>query len=584
MDAQAWITLATVVVMAVALVRDMARPDHIFLGGLGVLLVFRVITPGEAFAGFANPAVISIGALFVVAAGIERSGVLLAVDRYIFSADPKLSRALPRFLFPVAVLSAFINNTPIVAMLTQPAKKWAERRGIAPSKVLIPLSYAAIAGGMATLVGTSTNVIVSGLMVEYGYAPFGLFDLAWTGVPTLIVVILFMATWGNRLLPDRGAVEPGERRRKVGWTFEVQIGRRALRGGDTVYKTGLARQGNAELVHVRRGDFVLTPTPDTVLKPGDVLMFSGDVGVLEDLLARPGVRPRLAVEEGKELRLYEAVVSDTSFLVGRTLEEVAFRDRYGAVVLAIQRKTARIDEPLRGVSIKAGDLFLVGAAQGFTGRWLSRTEEFYYVAPRGTPGRQFSPRKAFTAFGILVGMLGTVGFNLLPLSIAAFAAAVAMVASGCIRMDHGRRALDLQVLLLIAAALGLGQAVVKTGLTDGVADVLLGLSGAGLLLVLVALYLTTNLLTELITHKAAAVLMLPIALSMADQLGVNPIAMALTVTVAAAASFVTPVGYQTNLMVMSAGQYRYADYIRVGLPVSLLVMSTAILMIFLKWM
>ena len=211
--------------------------------------------------------------------------------------------------------------------------------------------------------------------------------------------------------------------------------------------------------------------------------------------------------------------------------------------------------------------------------------EFYYVAARGKSGTRFNRRKAYTALVILMLMVFSVGLQLLPLATAAFGAALAMIASGCLTMAMARRALDLQVLMLIAAALGLGQAVAKTGLTEGVAGVLLQLSGyGGMVVVLIALYMFTNLLTELITHKAAAVLMLPVALTVAADLGVEPKAMALTVAVAAAASFMTPVGYQTNLMVMAAGNYRVRDYFRVGLPVSLLVMTGAIIVIFFKWL
>ena len=583
MDSHSWITLATVAAIAVALVRDLARPDLIFLSGLGVLLLAGVITPHEAFAGFASTAVITVGALFVVAAGIEESGVLRVFDRLFFGKGASLPRLLPRFMLPVAGLSAFINNTPIVAMLTQPVQKWAVRRGIAPSKLLIPLSYAAIAGGMVTLVGTSTNVIVSDLLIQQGYEPFGLFDLAWTGLPALLLVVAFMATVGIRLLPSRGILKTGARQSLREWTFEVRVGKRALMVGQTVAQADIQSLGDAQLAHVRRGDFVLTVEPSTRLMYGDVLAFSGDVTALEELLERPGLEPSAPVQFGKTLPLYEAVVSDTSFLVGKTLGEVHFGERYGAVVLAVNRKTERVEGPLDRVPIKAGDLLLVGATEGYTDRWNASSAEFYYVAARGKSGKRFNRRGAYTALAILALMVVAVGTHLVPLATAAFAAALAMIASGCLTMHMARRALDLQVLMLIAAALGLGQAVVKTGLTDGVADVLLGLSGLGVVFVMVALYMFTNLLTELITHKAAAVLILPVALAMAVQLGVEPKAFALTVAVAAAASFMTPVGYQTNLMVMAAGKYRVRDYLRVGLPVSLLVMTGAIIVILFKW-
>ena len=549
-----------------------------------MLLITGVITPLEAFAGFANPAVIAVAALFVVAAGIEETGLLRAAGRMLFGRSKKNSLwMLPRFMFPVAALSALVNNTPIVAMLTQPLRRWAGRRGIAPSKVLIPLSYAAIAGGMLTLIGTSTNVIVSELLVQQGHAPFGFFDFIWTGLPALVVVVGFLATVGIRLLPTRGMEVASARKQLEEWTIEVRVGKRALAAGRTLEEADLLAPGDAQLEHVRRNDMVLAPDPDRRLLRGDILAYSGGIAALDDLLERPGLEPSVPLPFGKTLPLYEAVVSDTSFLVGQTLQEARFSDRYGAVVLAINRKSERADRRLDRITIKAGDLLLVGAPQGYSQRWNASSAEFYYVASRGRSRKDFNPAKAYTSLGILLLMVVAIATNLLQLSVAAFAAAIAMVASRCLTIAMARRAMDLQVLMLIAAALGLGQAVAKTGVADGVADVMLALSGWGVVVVLVALYLTTNVLTELITHKAAAVLMLPVAVALAAPLGVPPKALALTIAIAAAASFMTPVGYQTNLMVMSAGQYRFRDYLKVGFPVSLLVMCGTIVVILLKW-
>ena len=586
LDAYSWLTLGVLAAIALALLRDIARPDLVFLAGLGVLLVTGVITPGDAFSGFANSAVITVGALFVVAAGIEETGALRAFDRILFGRSRSLSWSLPRLMLPTACLSAFINNTPIVAMLTQPVQQWAARIGISPSKVLIPLSYSAIAGGMVTLMGTSTNVIVSGLLVQAGHPPFGLFDLTRIGVLAVVVVVAFMATIGFRLLPDGDHAQAVSGNGLQECLFEARIGARAPIIGHSIEEAGLRALRNAYLVHVRRGDRVMSATGDFVLAHGDVLAFNGDVAALEELLRRPGLEPGVAMAGGRATRtlpLFEAVVSDTSYLVGKSLRDVQFQERYGAVVLAVQRKSERIEGPLGRVPLKAGDLLFIGAAEGFDEHWNASRTEFYLVAARGASRMKQQPVRAFTALFILVAMILAVGAQLLPLVTASFAAALAMIFTGCLNMTTARRALNLQILILIAAALGLGQAVAKTGLTEVVADGLLGLSSLGVGVALVALYVSTNVLTELVTHKAAAVLMLPVALAMAVQLGVEPKAFALTVAVAAAASFMTPVGYQTNLMVMAAGEYRVRDYLRVGLPISLLVMVAAISVIYFQW-
>ncbi len=587
MDVSAWITLATVVAIAIALVSDVARPDLIFLTGLGVLLVTGVITPSEAFAGFASTAVIAIGALFVIAAGIEETGLLRTFDHLLLSDDRSSARRLVQLMMPTALLSAFINNTPIVAMLTQPVQKWASRMGISPSKVLIPLSYAAIVGGMSTLMGTSTNVIVSGLMAEYGYEPLGLFAFSWVGVPAAILVIVFMAFVGVRLLPERSHGPAFAPRALAACLFEVRIRERSPVRGQTIAQSGLRNPGDAYLVHVRRDGHVMTASPELVLAHGDVLGFSGNVSALEDLLRRPGLGPTVTTKKGKStqtLPLYEAVISDTSNLVGKSLQDVQFDETYGAVVLAVQRKTGQLSGSLGSLILKAGDLLFVEAMAGFEERWHRSNAEFYYVASRGSSKTKQPRSKAYIGLGILLCMIALIGTGAFSLATAAFVAALAMIISGCLTIANARQALDLQVLILIAAALGLGEAVAKTGLANRMASGLLQMTEAGPILVLIALYAFTNVLTELITHKAAAVLMLPVGLSLASGMNLPPEAFALTVAVAATASFMTPVGYQTNLMVMAAGRYRVRDYLRVGIPVSLLVMATTTVVVSQVWL
>ncbi len=587
LDLQAWLTIAVIVAIAGALLRDVARPDLIFLGGLGVLLLAGVISPEDAFAGFSNTAVLTVGALFVVAAGVQQTEALSALDRALFGRSKRLRWVLPRLMLPTACLSAFLNNTPIVAMLTPRVQQWAQRAGLPASKLLIPLSYAAIVGGMMTLIGTSTNIIVSGLLVEAGQPAMGLFDLTWIGLPAMLAVVLFFAVAGHRLLPDRGLGPPILEDGLQECLFEVRVGARASLAGNTVEEAGLRALGDAFLVHVRRRERLMPASPDEVLEPGDVLTFTGTAAMLEELLQRPGLERNVSAVETDGLQtlpLFEAVVSSSSNLVGKSLREVEFRERYGGVVLAIQRSSERVEGPLGRIPIEAGDLLLIEARDGYDQRWNASRDEFYLVAPRRQVQSRPQPRKAPVALLILLAMIVLVAFQLLPLVTAAFAAALAMIATRCLNTNQARRAVNLQVLVLIAAALGLGRAVVQTGLADVLAQLLLSMAGLGVVVAVVVLYMITNVLTELITHKAAAVLMLPVALAMALELGVEPKAFAMIVAVAAAASFMTPIGYQTNLMVMAAGGYRVRDYLKVGLPVSLLVMTVATIMIFFIWL
>ncbi len=588
---EAGLTVGVVLALVVALVRDVARPDLLMLGAVGVLLVAGVLTPAEAFAGFSNPAVLTVASLYVVAAGVQRTDALAALDRMLFPRTAPIGPTLARFMLPTAVLSGFLNNTPIVAMLTPRLQQWTQRRGIPASKLMIPLSYAAIAGGMLTLIGTSTNLVVSGLLETEGYAPLGLFDVAWVGVPAVACVVAYFACGGHRLLPRRTAPASDFERTLQKGLFELKVAVQSPLVGQTVEEAGLRALKDAYLVHVRRGDRVMQATPRTVLEQGDVLAFAGSATAIRRLLQRPGLKRNLPAdgvldpEKYQTLPLFEAVVADSSHLVGKTLGEVNFRERYQAVVLGIQRKDEAIHSPIGQTPIRAGDLLFVEAPSDFEERWSGSRDEFYLVAPRdeepGGPQRWKAP----LALAITGGMMAVAATGLMPIVTAAFAAALLMVVTRCISGAGAQQALNIQVLVVIAGALGLGQAVEKTGLAELVATGILGASaGVGPIATLALVYVATNLLTELITNNAAAVLMLPVSLAAAASLDAPPHAFAVVVAVAASASFLTPIGYQTNLMVMSPGGYRFTDYARAGWPVSLVVMVTALAVIALVWL
>ena len=584
----AWYTLAVILVTVSALVREWASPALVFLGALAALLAAGVLEPTGAFSGFANPAVLTVAALYVVAAGVQRTNALSVLDRVLFSKAASTGRVLARLMLPVSLLSAVLNNTPIVAMLTPRIQAWAARRGLAASKLMIPLSYAAIAGGMTTLIGTSTNLVVSGLLQAEGYGALGFFDVAWVGVPVVFGVAGYFALGGHRLLPNRQkhgpVVEEGLRE----CLFEVKVAPESPLIGQAVEAADLRALGDAYLVHLRREGEVQQAGPQTTLQAGDVLTFTGNSMALERLLQREGLErgvPALEAEDDFEtLPLFEAVVATSSGLVGKTLRELDFRERYRGVVLAMQRKNEQIISPLGRTPIRAGDLLLIEAPNGFDRRWNARRDEFYLVAPRRAETQRARSGRAPVALLLTVGMIAVAALQVLPIATAAFLAALAMIATRCLSGAEALRALNLQVLAVIAAALGLGQAVEATGLAEVLAHGLLSLTlPLGTLAALAALYVATNLLTEMITNNAAAVLMLPIALAAAPELGAEPRALAVLVAVAASASFMTPIGYQTNLMVMAPGGYRFGDYARAGLPVSVLVMLVALTAISFGW-
>ena len=600
----AWVTIGVVVGLVGALMSDWGRPDFVMLSGLAVLLVTGVVSPEQAFAGFSNSAVLTVGALYVVAAGVQHTDALARLDRLLFAEASRLSPLLARFMVPTAVLSGLLNNTPIVAMLTPRLQEWADEQGVPASKLMIPLSYAAITGGLMTLVGTSTNLIVAGLMEAEGYEPLHLFDVTWVGVPAALAVIGYLVLGGHRLLPDRGTSAPAVETALDENMFEVKVTVQSPVVGQTVAEAGLRDLGDAYLTHVRRGPQVLQATPRLTLEQGDVLTFNGRLAARERLLRRPGLKRTLPSRDGRTddpvryetLPLYEAVIAESSDLVGSTLGEANFREEYQGVVLGIQRENEPVTGPVGTTELRAGDLLIVEAPTDFERRWSSGSrDEFYLVAPRdgralaateeGEDDEGDRTARAPIALALTGAMVLAAAVGLAPIVTTAFLAALCMILTGCVTPAEAQRALNVQVLVVIAGALGVGKALETTGLAQTVAGGLIGATEAfGPVAALAAIYLTTNLLTEVITNNAAAVLMVPIAMATASTLGAPPTAFGLIVAIAASASFLTPIGYQTNLMVMAPGGYRFRDYARVGWPATLLVMTISVTIISGLWL
>ena len=580
---EAWLTLAVVVGLVGALVRDLARPEVLLLGALAPLLATGVLTPETAFAGFSNSAPLAVGALFVVAAGVQATGALAVADRLLFRPSGGVGLVTVQMMTVTAVLSAFLNNTPLVAMLMPRVQAWCARTGVAPSKLMIPLSYAAIVGGSATLIGTSTNLLVSGLMEDAGVGGFGLFTLSVVGVPVAVSVVAYFGLIGHRLLPDRGADDAGPVPAEC--LFELRVGE-AL-AGRTVEGAGLRALGEAFLVHIQSADDVVPAAPEAVLRAGDVLLFTGALDTRDRLLALPGLESASAVERPASgaLVVYEAVVAADSPLAGRTLRQANFREAYGGAVLGVRRRDATLRGGLGRVPLREGDLLFVEAPPAFAQRWGRDRDSFYVVAPvraaRPAAGR------APVALLILVGVVGVSAAFGVSIVTTSFLGALAMVVTRCLTWAEARRAVDLPVLLVIVAALGLGQAIEQTGLATALAGGLVGLAGAtglGPVALVAAVFVATSLLTEVVTNNAAAVLMVGLGVETAGATGLPPEAFAVAVAVAASCSFLTPIGYQTNLMVMAAGRYRFADYLASGAAVNVVTTVVALTVIAIVWL
>ena len=583
MEWQAWLTLAVLLAMIAAMAREIAGPDIILMGGLVVLAASGVLTPKEAFAGFANESMLTVGALLVLSAALRDTGALEATFGRIFGRTRRERVGLVRMMFPIATVSAFLNNTTIVAMMTPVVIDWAHRNRMSPGRFLIPLSYATILGGVTTIIGTSTNLTVAGMMIQSGMPPMGFFELAPIGVPVCVVGLAYLLWAAPRLLPARK--EPtenlGEARREFTVAMIVEL--RSPLANRSVEDAGLRHLPGLFLVEIDRGGRVITPVAsDEVILESDRLVFAGVVDTIVDLSRIRGLVPATDDERPAPAdpgrRLIEAVISHSSPLVGRSIRDASFRTVYDAAVIAVHRNGERVAGKIGSIVLRPGDTLLLQTAAGFL-RVHRNSPDFYLVSE--LPGTE-NPRydRAWVALGVLGALVAIVTLEWLPISVAAFLAAGALVATRCITAAQARRSIEWSILIVIAAALGIGTAMEKTGVAAATATQLTRIVGEiGPLAALTLVYFVTVLLTEAISNNAAAALMFPIGVATAVQLGVEPRGFVMAVTVAASCGFATPIGYQTHLIVYGPGGYRFSDFVRIGLPLDLLCGVVAIAVI-----
>lgn len=579
MSFAAGITLLVVVVALVLLVANVAAPDVVLLGGVVALAVAGVVTPSQAFQGFANEGMLTVAALLVVAAGLRETGAVNLLTAGALGRPVHATGALARLVPIVLVSSAFLNNTTIVAALLPAVTDWGRRIGVPVSRLLIPLSYASILGGICTLIGTTTNLVVAGMVSErLGMVPGlhepGMFELSRVGVPVAVLAGLMVVLLGPRLLPDRRPpVSATDDPRH--YTTEVLVPEGSRHAGRTVEQAGLRHLPDAFLMEIVREDGEIEPAVDseTVLREGDRLVFVGDVDAMLDLQRQPGLAPatdqvfKLAGERSGR-RIVEAVVSSRNPLVGVSIRDGNFRNRYHAVVIGVARAGERVPGRIGDIVLRTGDTLLLEAHPDFVVEQRTRTD-FYLVSQVAGAAPPRTERALF-ALVVLGALVAVVTFNLMPIVLAGFVASGLMVVGGCVTMDEARRSLDLQVLTAIAAAFGIGAAMESSGLDVVLAQLAIRAGAADPQVALAVTYVVTVVMTEVVTNNAAAVLAFPLGLSLAESLGVSPMPFVFTVMVAASASFILPIGYQTNLMVYGPGGYRAIDYPRLGLPVSVL--------------
>ena len=583
MPIEAWVTLAVLATLILVLVRDRVAPPVAVLSATVALLLLGVITPEQAFAGFGNEAPFVVGALLVLARAADVSGLVqIGVQRMLGSARGERT-LLARLVLPVTGLSALLNNTTVVAMTVPAVLDFCQRRRLAPSRFLMPISYAAVLGGVITTIGTSTNLTVAGLLRSAGMRPLGLFELTPVGLPIAVGGALLLITLSTRLLPSRVSTREllGETAR--GFTVSMRVLPAGPFDGKSVEAAGLRNLEGVFLVEIdRRGHLIAPVGPADTLEGGDLLTFVGRVDQIVDLHRMRGLESAEATEvialAGTSHRFFEAVVGSELGIAGRTLKEVGFRRRFGGAVLAIHRAGAPLKVKLGQVRLRLGDTLLVLADVEFRERWID-SHDFLVIAPlRGIPPTQ--SRKALLVGAIGLGFLVATGTGLLPILNASLLAAGLVVATGVLTLRQARDAVDFGILILIAASFGLGAAVqsseLGTTLAHGLVEVFLPFGATG---ALAAVLVGTMLLTEGISNNAAAALMFPVAVATAAAAGADARPFIIVVALGASLSFLTPIGYQTNLMVYGLGGYRFSDYTRLGLPLNLATIALSLLLV-----
>lgn len=586
MSLEAWIAVGVVAGVFVFLTAGRHPPHQILLAGVAVLVVSGVLDPADAFAGFGNTGLITVGILFVVAGGLRQTGALAYVLQAALGRPKSATQAQIRLAPPVAIGSAFLNNTPVVAMLVPVVMDWCRSVGIQPSKLLIPLSYAAILGGLCTLIGTSTNLVVDGLLRASGYDGLGLFDIAQVGVPCAIVGLVYLLIVSPRLLPNRTVqlTQPDDPRQ---YTVEMAVAVSGPLVGKSIEEAGLRHLPGLYLMEIHRGNqLIAMVSPSEVLKSGDQLVFVGMVESIVDVQRIPGLAPAtqqvFKLDSHRAERVFaEAVVSPNCPLVGQTIREGRFRNRYDAVVIAVSRGGERVPGRIGDIQLHAGDALLLEALPSFVEQHRN-SRDFYLVSRLDGAGPP-TTAQAPIAIGILLSMVVTVATGLFSMLQGSILAAAAMIVTRCCSQDTAQKSVDWPLLLAIGATFGLGAALEETGAATALASVLLSQAGPNPILALILIYGTTMVLTELVTNNAAAIIVFPIAVATAAQLEVSHMPFVIAVMIGASCGFATPLGYQTNLMVYGPGGYRFGDFLRMGVPLNLLMWIVTCTLVPFAW-
>ena len=591
MDFNQIVVCILLVLVFVAFIKEWFSPDLVAMGAFVLLLAIGVLDEKSALAVFSNPAPIIVSCMFVLSAALERTGTIEALGEWFEKlAGKKELRVLLVLMLIVAVLSAFVNNTPVVVVFMPIVLALARKHDLIASRFLIPLSYAAIVGGTCTIIGTSTNLVASGIAKESGLDEFGMFEVSKLGIVFVIVTFIYMLLIGRKLLPDRVTLST---------LFDSSAGKEFLTSviiseeseliGKKISETSLSKIRDFRILEVSRsGKKINSPLKDIIFNSGDQLLVKSRVSGVVDVGGNSGIE--LGFEGGLGLQelqtesavLIEGVIGPGSSLVGRSIKELNFREKYDVIILALHRRGVNLRDKFEDVRLAFGDTILVEGAPDKINA-LSQERDFINLSQSNC--RPLRRSKVPYAVGALLLFMVLAAFKVAPLIVLALGAALLTLFSRCLEPSEAYEAIDWKVIFMIFGMLGLGTALQKVQVIQILAD---SLTGWAIVLkniyVLIALiYLVTAILTELISNNAVAALLTPVAISVAQAMDLDARPLVVAVMFAASASFSTPIGYQTNTYIYGAGGYKFTDFTRVGIPLTIILWIVSVILIPLMW-
>lgn len=588
MDLEALLTLLILAVAIILFVTEKLPIDVVGAGVLSALVLLGLVTPQEGLAGFASSATLTVAAMFVLSAGLRETGVLDRIARLFVRVARWPWLLLIAMMLVVGAISAFINNTAAVAIFLPLVIAAARHRRIAPSKLLIPLSYAAQFGGICTLIGTSTNILVSDIAQQQGVRAFTMFELGQVGLPLAVSGILFIMLFGRWLLPTHPDLSLPNSYGIGDYVTDLRVRTGSPLIGKTLREARFGEDEGVQVIELLRDEHRLWSRRSDAIRAGDVIRVAAPLEKLQALRSRPGLEMDAEFLTGAnanahpEMQLIEALIGPYSRLHGNPLGTFAATLPANIRIVAVRHR----DQLVRGGALEQSQL-----ASGDTLLLLAPATEIEQVRAlpdlmvlSATSAQKKSRLRAFVALAVMIGVVVVASLNLAPIAIAAITGAAILIASGCLKREQAYRAIEWPVIVLLATLIPLGTALENHGIAAAAAQqAVTWFGGFGPIAVLMAIYLLTAVLTEMMSNNATAVLLAPIAISTADSLGVSPMPFVIAVTIAASASFATPVGYQTNMMVYQAGGYRFADFMRIGIPLGVVYFAISMWLIPLFW-